>query len=164
MRSRLVRCARCGAQWSPVTHVPLDTLNVPPPLSPAPPSSQPPPASSVERAMGAAMMPIVRPSIERELQVGRDIQIEHEPAMAAELTPRWLTAASASTPHETLAIEKLTVRDAQPRRRNAGPLWLLSVLVIVLAIGAAYFWREPVMRAWPPSIRLYQALGISETA
>jgi hypothetical protein len=158
MRSRLVRCARCGAQWSPVTQIPLDTLNVSPPPTPPPPPSAPPPASSVERAMGAATMPIVRPTIERE------IHIEHEPAMAVGSTPRWLTAASASTPHETLAIEHLAVRDARPARRNAGPLWLLSVLIIVLAIGAAYVWREPVMRAWPPSIRLYQAFGLGETA
>jgi hypothetical protein len=109
--------------------------------------------------MGVVAMPTLRPPVEPEMRY------EPDPAMAAGSTPRWLTAASAAGPHETLAIEHMTVRDAQPsRRRNAGPLWLLSVLIIVLAIGAAYVWREPVMRAWPPSIRVYQAFGLGETA
>ena len=39
--------------------------------------------------------------------------------------------------------------------------WALSFLVIAAAAWAAVAWRAPIMRAWPPSTRLYVALGYS---
>jgi predicted Zn finger-like uncharacterized protein len=38
--------------------------------------------------------------------------------------------------------------------------WLMSVLVLVMLGGAAVAWRGDVMAAWPPSQRLYAALGL----
>lgn len=40
--------------------------------------------------------------------------------------------------------------------------WGGSVLVLVLVITAAAVWREPVMRAWPPSERVFGALGLGD--
>jgi len=38
--------------------------------------------------------------------------------------------------------------------------WLLSVLVLAMLGGAAVAWRGDVMAAWPPSQRVYAALGL----
>ena len=61
-------------------------------------------------------------------------------------------------PHEPAAPE------ACPTKRSAAAValaWLLSfVLLGGLLLGGLY-WRNEVMRAWPPSERLYQALGIT---
>ena len=58
-------------------------------------------------------------------------------------------------------------RLAQPVRlralRGSGlrAAWIASI-VLLLALGwAAYAWRSNVMHAWPASIRLYSALGLS---
>ena len=37
--------------------------------------------------------------------------------------------------------------------------WALSFVVIAAAAWAAVAWRAPIMRAWPPSTRVYAALG-----
>ncbi len=37
--------------------------------------------------------------------------------------------------------------------------WALSLVVIAVAAWAAIAWRAPIMRAWPPSTRVYAALG-----
>jgi hypothetical protein len=38
--------------------------------------------------------------------------------------------------------------------------WAVSVLIVASAIGAGIAFRTPVMKAWPPSTRLYAALGL----
>jgi predicted Zn finger-like uncharacterized protein len=38
--------------------------------------------------------------------------------------------------------------------------WLMSVLVLAMLGGAAVAWRVDVMVAWPPSQRVYAALGL----
>jgi predicted Zn finger-like uncharacterized protein len=52
--------------------------------------------------------------------------------------------------------------DAVPRARRRQVLagWAASFMVIVLAISLGISWRRPVMRAWPPSIRLYAVFGL----
>ncbi len=39
--------------------------------------------------------------------------------------------------------------------------WAVSVLLLILAAGAAYVWRSQLIDAWPPSQRLYAALGLA---
>ncbi len=51
----------------------------------------------------------------------------------------------------------------KPVRRRPSPLllaWLASILVIVAALAAALVLREPIMRGWPPSQRVYGVLGL----
>jgi predicted Zn finger-like uncharacterized protein len=53
--------------------------------------------------------------------------------------------------------------DPPPRANRITALrvaWAGSVVVIVLLGWAAYAGRTPIMHAWPPSIRLYAALGL----
>lgn len=38
--------------------------------------------------------------------------------------------------------------------------WAVSILVLAMLVWAAVTWRGDVMRAWPPSERLYTALGL----
>jgi hypothetical protein len=53
--------------------------------------------------------------------------------------------------------------DPRPRANRNTTLhlaWVGSFVVIVLLGWAAYAGRTPIMHAWPPSIRLYAALGL----
>ncbi len=38
--------------------------------------------------------------------------------------------------------------------------WAASILFLAALVWAAVAWRGDVMRAWPPSERLYSALGL----
>jgi len=53
-------------------------------------------------------------------------------------------------------------RLSYPRRRPSRVLlgWIATILVCAGAGFAAYHFRPAVMHAWPPSIRLYRALGL----
>jgi hypothetical protein len=37
--------------------------------------------------------------------------------------------------------------------------WVLSVALLAFLGYAAWHWRQPVMKAWPPSERVYRLLG-----
>lgn len=59
---------------------------------------------------------------------------------------------------ERLAVP---VANAAPRRLPLMLAWLGSILVLAGLVAAAIIWREPVMATWPPSVRLYAALGLT---
>lgn len=51
-----------------------------------------------------------------------------------------------------------------PSRRSTTAIrlaWVVSVLVLVLAGWGAVAWRTEAMHAWPPSQRVYSALGLA---
>jgi predicted Zn finger-like uncharacterized protein len=50
-----------------------------------------------------------------------------------------------------------------PARRNMALriAWAASVVVVLLLAWGAYAERTVIMQAWPPSIRLYAALGLT---
>ncbi len=52
--------------------------------------------------------------------------------------------------------------DATPAPRSKGLLvaWVASFALIGAILASAYTHREGVMRAWPPSQRVYAALGL----
>jgi len=131
-----VRCARCAREW------PLDA----PPI--APPADQP----VLTRLEAAAPPPVVRQSPPR-LAPGSVI-------VEAPVVER------RAMPSGALAIDRL-MATPKPWRRASIALrlaWLGSLVLLVLLIGAAYAWRAEVMAAWPPSVRLYAALGLAEPA
>ncbi|MGC8468896.1 MAG: hypothetical protein ACP5NI_03225 [Acetobacteraceae bacterium] len=41
-----------------------------------------------------------------------------------------------------------------------GLLWVASLLLLAGAGWAGVRYRQEIMRAWPPSVRLYLALGL----
>jgi predicted Zn finger-like uncharacterized protein len=50
----------------------------------------------------------------------------------------------------------------QPRRNNTALVlaWIASLMLLAAIIAGAYAGRQDVMRTWPPSERLYGALGL----
>jgi predicted Zn finger-like uncharacterized protein len=40
--------------------------------------------------------------------------------------------------------------------------WVVSLVVLAGAVAAAYGYRDVVMQAWPPSTRVYAALGLAD--
>jgi predicted Zn finger-like uncharacterized protein len=85
-----------------------------------------------------------------------------------------LTAPAAPDPEPRSAAQLRSVLgDARPveferrlaqRSRNGGAVvllgWLLSLLVLAGLGFAAYAWREDIIAAWPPSERVYLAVGL----
>lgn len=76
-------------------------------------------------------------------------------------------AGDAIEPREPLGAAELEqpAEDAaaRPRWDNIAPVaaWIASLVLLIALAGAAYAWRAPIMAAWPPSERLYAALGLT---
>ncbi len=130
---RTVRCARCGSDWVPLADTappPPQLLPVPDPGLPAAAPSQPVPAASA----------------------------------AAVAIPAATTAAfpeAAMLPATTFAPQS---PPAPARARSpAVPVllaWAGSLALLGLLVWAGIAWRAGIMHAWPPSERLYAALGL----
>ena len=114
---RLMRCARCGAEFTP-----------------AAPAGTPP--TPVE-------VPVAKP----------------EPFPALLPSP---AAPDAARSDDRMGLS-IVPQDNPPPRRRAVILaaWLLSFVLLGAGVWAAIAWRDPIMRAWPPSARLYTALGFA---
>ncbi|WP_428394062.1 zinc-ribbon domain-containing protein [Lichenicoccus sp.] len=41
--------------------------------------------------------------------------------------------------------------------------WAASLLLLLGMIGGVTHWRRPIMHAWPPSMRLYAAIGAPQS-
>lgn len=127
---RVVRCARCGHDWTPPAEAAPQVL-APEPAAPAPP---PPPSRPPE------------PPVPRVPELPEaTITAPPAPAIPVPIPPRGQDAAP------------------RPRRRAKAlaPLgWAASILVLVALAWAGYQWRSEVVRAWPPSERLYAKLGL----
>ena len=71
-------------------------------------------------------------------------------------------APPAPLPAEVAPAAPLVSRPAARRRAPGLALaWAASVLVVIAALGAAVVWRDQVAQAWPPSLRVYVALGLA---
>lgn len=79
-----------------------------------------------------------------------------------------LTPAPAPAPAETRMFSSsdsyAPTLDRPGRSLAGGPAvlagWVLSVAIVIGLCWAAVVWRGDVMHAWPPSERLYSALGL----
>ncbi len=75
--------------------------------------------------------------------------------------------AEAATMPEPPAREGLAAPLSRPVHERPGVIaaaWVASVLVLVLGAWLAIAGRQQVMHAWPPSARLYAALGLEPGA
>lgn len=91
----------------------------------------------------------------------RPAPAEPEPAFVAAEPP--VRTAEAGPPAIS-AMDRLAMEAKPLPGESRGPLrtaWAASVLLLILAAGAAYVWRAPLMEAWPPSHRVYAALGLA---
>lgn len=142
---RMVRCARCGSEWTPQ---PL----TPPPAPPPAPLSEP-------RAPAPPMAKPAAPLPEPEMEAAPEPNVRQLPA-AGRAEPRL----SSYRPRGEAGDEdeRLPPQDYESFRSNRPALigWALSLLLLVALAWAAVTWRAQVMAAWPPSQRVYAALGL----
>jgi len=131
---RAVRCARCGSDWVPLADTALPPPQVPPVPDPVLPTaaatSQPVPAASVATMAVPGTTTTALPT--------------------ATMPPP--IAAAPQSPPATARI-----------RRPAPPIllaWAASLALLGFLVWAGIAWRAGIMHAWPPSERLYAALGL----
>ncbi len=62
------------------------------------------------------------------------------------------------------AMQRLVNIAEPPPRPSLWPAaaWAASILVLALLVWAAFAWRTDIMQAWPPSTRVYAALGLAQ--
>ena len=135
---RKVRCGKCGHQWVPAMAA-VDSRAAPPP--PLPPEPEPPLPQPEPR-------PVVRERI---------ADLPRAPANPPPLAIDRITDSSYGVPETAVA-------PAAPRRRTGVWVgWIVSIVIWALVVWAAYHYRADIMAAWPPSQRLYAALGLGPT-
>lgn len=156
---RSVRCARCGQDWAPAAALPLappalappSPASASPPVAPATVPPPPPPASRVARVIPVAGDPVL------DLRRIRSLPVVPLPPVPGEAPPPPADPAPAPPVAEAAALP--------PAPRVRVPVlagWILSALVLLGSAWAAYVWRADIVRAWPPSARVYTALGVAE--
>ncbi|MBV9736036.1 MAG: zinc-ribbon domain-containing protein [Acidisphaera sp.] len=140
---RKLRCARCGAGFLPAGPAPRSAE--PPPHAPPSPAAPPPAPSLAIPPVRRAALPL-RPN-----RVDPPALRDPDPLVApAAQRPDWLG------PQRPPPV--------QEQRRAGIDVWLgwLVSLALLGALGwAAYAYRDTVMHAWPPSQRVYSALGLA---
>lgn len=174
---RLLRCARCGHQFqASMPAAPAAAPAAPAQAAPAP--AAPSPVAGAVPVAPAPSGPAIRP----EPALAPEPPPEPlrpgpaEPRAAPQELPPPL-AADSDRPPPTRGLSRHSPMDPPLPRRGTMSLdfedekprspavlaaaWLLSLVVLGAAAWAGWHYREAVMQAWPPAIRLYQALGIA---
>jgi predicted Zn finger-like uncharacterized protein len=146
---RLVRCARCGTEWAPE---PAAAQAIHPSSIPASSAAEPPTAAPPTAAPPAAEWPasqsLAVDAPEADPPPGRA-----EPKLAAYRRRR--------PPAQPDAAGAAPYDDAPPPKSRVALLgWALSVILLAAIAWAAVSYRAQVMAAWPPSERVYGALGL----
>lgn len=135
-----VRCARCNAEWAPVPAT-AETAAVP--LLRAPVRVESPPALSPPAETRADLPP--------------------EPRPALQVPPHGsLRVTSAPPARRAVPLPRPPARRTGATAAWVG--WVLTVLVLAVLVWAAVTWRGTVMAGWPPSARVYGALGLGPPA
>lgn len=164
--SRIVRCAKCLREWTigegrvGAPHVlsaaePMagpDSAELRPAPEESPPVREPrpfPPASVFTAQAWA----------EPELPAAPQPEEPLPPSPPPRPTAPPLTAARPVRRPSPFA--RLMAQSEGPRVGAAlWASWVVSILAVLLLCWAAYAWRSDLMAAWPPSQRLYAALGL----
>jgi predicted Zn finger-like uncharacterized protein len=137
---RAVRCVRCGTEWTPGREPQTAPSNAEPPApSPMQPLLDEPPPVELRR-LAPPRPDGAKPAKKLASYRGRD--------------ERRLTAIDPD--------ERPPPREDDPTRGRRVALvgWVLSLLLLVALGFGAVAWRGAVMASWPPSERLYAALGL----
>jgi predicted Zn finger-like uncharacterized protein len=165
---RPMRCARCGNNWVPAEGDAVPDGDPPAPLAaPAPaPTSTLAPEPADPPAPADLPFAMLVPSDEPEAPPtvappDRPKPAPPEPATPLKLQPELLRAKPVIPPRaEQLGRDGKPLGPLPPAPRTPVAAWLASVIVLLCLATAALVFRTPVMKAWPPSTRLYAALGL----
>jgi len=172
---RKMRCARCAHDWVPGAAmaapaaasepVPSPPVVAPSPaevpaMAAAPPEPDPAPVHAEEVA--AAHEPLVE----------ADVAIKDEPDIEPPQDLRQYLVVRPDTPVVMFPDEIVPPRASPippkilvvPPAAEGQPwlAWGASIGLLVVLIAAAVLFRGPVMKIWPPSVRVYTALGLSQ--
>ena len=139
---RVVRCARCNGEWTPVE---VSVLS-PEEVSVAPVDEK---ATVVAPAQAAPEPPPSAPALPVPEAPAPEAPAPDAPANRIRASPR------------QSAMDRLAAQSARPQPSTHLRLaWVASFVLLVLAAGAAYTWRGQIVAAWPPSANAYAALGL----
>ena len=78
-------------------------------------------------------------------------------------SPRSAARANTAPVRDGSSRPRIPVR-LQPRSTLLRLAWAASLVLLVLAFGAAFAWRYGIVSAWPPSAHAYAALGMHPQA
>ena len=140
IQGRKTRCARCGAEWVP----------------PRPAAESATPITAAAPAPAPAPVPPSTPA--PDLGKAPD-QTPEKPGDTTE-PPLGMTSLAGLT-----AMDRLYYPPPPPPMPLALRLaWAATAIIIPCMIGSGLYWRNTVMESWPPSARIYSALGLTGTA
>jgi predicted Zn finger-like uncharacterized protein len=143
-RSRTLRCATCMTQWK----VPALAMYREEPAAPEP---EPEPKLEPKPEATAAAEPVVQESVAPEPVGALDEAMVRE-APESEKTPKPARVSLLKTSREVPA-------EAAPESSSQRGL-RISVLLVLLIIVAVLVEHRPIGHFWPPSLRLFNALGL----
>jgi predicted Zn finger-like uncharacterized protein len=147
---RMLRCSRCGAEFAPPRPAPPEP-DPPPPRAPEPPPDPPP---APPEPPDPAFAPVAAPAPATVA----------EPATAAEPQPALgpaPPAAAPAAPPELRPGPRPATRQAPHGEAALTRAWLASIAAVLIGLAALIVFRARVMEAWPPSMRLFAALGLA---
>jgi predicted Zn finger-like uncharacterized protein len=133
--ARRLRCTACGTSWDWT------------------PQATPPPEPEPDEPAAAPEAPAEPPP---ENTAPPPPRIDASPIEAARIGGARIEVAR----EERIATAPPPARAGARGSGGVALAWILSLAILLAAAAALYAWRVPVMAAWPPSIRLYAALGL----
>lgn len=175
---RKMRCARCGTQW-----VPADITAAAPGLSEAtvvPATGLPsdlnasqdvptelvssgPPLAATHDAEPDFILVNPEPAVRLDNPAAVPDSVEPAPGRPVALRPDTPVAVLPGLSSLTLNSQpRMGLPSAKPKGGTPLLAWGGSIAVLVVALAAVVIFRAQVMKAWPPSTRLYTALGLGE--
>jgi predicted Zn finger-like uncharacterized protein len=143
---RTLRCARCSADFVAEAEVGAEAEVVAP--QPArPPAAPPAPPAAPPRQPAAfvSLAPLIEEPVPEVIIPGM-IMPAAQPDMLSRLKQVAMFPPEPEPPNMALAV---------------GAGWVGSFLLLGLMAWAVVWFRVPIMHEWPPSTRLYAALGYS---
>lgn len=152
--AQVVRCARCGGEWTPER-----TQSDPVPgLIPPAPASAPTSGFEPDRQVEVAVRPdgvsddAARPAVQPRAAGGLS---ERLAARQRRVEPR-----EPELPSDAFGSLRVSLLSRRMQLFSAAA-WLASLTVLVAAAGTLYVRRPEIQAIWPASERLYRLLGLT---
>jgi predicted Zn finger-like uncharacterized protein len=166
-RARTLRCGHCDHQWqvAPLAATPagaelvtgMQLPEAPPPWPPEPPRQEPPrPAMTAERPPTPVSF-VPEPPKPAANAAKRKFPIPDAPG--TETRDRFDPKSTAKLTYDTASYDYPNDLPV-PRTAKKGPSpWLVSILILLIAVVMVWVERVHIMQVWPPSTRLFNAVN-----